>query len=77
MSALLAVLGFFKALLGFAEERERSGQLEQARQGGAAEAAQKGSKEVDELVLEAEEARDNVDDSEEAILKDPDNRGAG
>jgi len=69
--------GIFKVIaevLGLAKERERSNQMEGARQGGAAEAVVKGSNEVDALIDKARTNQDNLDTSEDAIIKDPDNK---
>jgi len=74
MQWITLALGVIKAFFGWQTEKERSGQLEQARQGGAAEAAKKGSDQVDAKVDEARQAVENLDRSDEAIENDPYNR---
>lgn len=73
-TAITGVLGFLKAFFGWREEEAINKRLGEAKKAGADAAHVKGSKEVDKLILDAEQAKNAVSHTEEDIVNDPRNR---
>lgn len=77
MTILWTILGFLKSAFAFGSRVLDWVKTRTLKKAGADEAYRKGSEAVDDLILDVDRAKQDVDHSEDAIVNDPNNRANG